>query len=215
MPQTEVTKILSEQLEKLTEDKRDKDYQKSNVKQAEEMGIPYPSFNKYLRDTAECGISALSKIADYYGASFDFLRGRTNVKTPNTDIQAVCESTGLSEKAWILIEQAKNDNSINILNLILESDLFSRIICDYRNIEHLWTARVDYSSEKDSSRQQALNEFVEAHHAELDSFQGDIELKNNVRRTKEICKSIQFDIQELQRELQKEMIEKITGIDYL
>lgn len=123
MPQTEVTKILSERLEKLTEDKRDKDYQNSNVKQAEEMGIPYPSFNKYLHDKAECGVFALSKIADYYGVSTDYLLGRTNIPTTDTEIKAVCEYTGLSEKAVKVLAEWRKLSIPHVVSEVLsESD---------------------------------------------------------------------------------------------
>lgn len=181
---------------------------------AKEIGTTRQTLTNWLEGTMP-DTKYLEIISRKYNVSINWLTGVSDVCSTDITLEKICELSGLSEKAWLLIEQAKNDNSINILNLILESDLFSRIVCNYRDIDELWTERVDYSSEKDNSRQQALNEFVEAHHAELDSFQGDIELKNNVIRTKEICKSIQFDIQELQRELQKEMIQKITGIDYL
>lgn len=181
---------------------------------AKEIGTTRQTLTNWLEGTMP-DTKYLEIISRKYNVSINWLTGVSDVRSTDITLEKICELSGLSEKAWLLIEQANNDNSINILNLILESDLFSRIVCNYRDIDELWTERVDYSSEKDNSRQQALNEFVEAHHAELDSFQGDIELKNNVIRTKEICKSIQFDIQELQRELQKEIIQKITGIDYL
>lgn len=66
MAKNEITKVLSERLEELTESKRDIDYKLSDKKQAEQMGIPYPTFNKYKHNTAECPISTVVKMAKYY-----------------------------------------------------------------------------------------------------------------------------------------------------
>lgn len=99
MAQNKITKVLSNRLEELTERKRDIDYRLSDKKQAEQMGIPYPTFVKYKGDKAECPISTIVKMAEYYGASTDYLLGRTPVKTTDPDLQAACKITGLSEKA--------------------------------------------------------------------------------------------------------------------
>ena len=42
-------------------------------------------------------IYALAEIAKGYGVSTDYLLGLTDIKTINSDIQAVCKYTGLSE----------------------------------------------------------------------------------------------------------------------
>jgi len=50
MSQNAVTKILSERLKELTENMRDTNYKLSDSKQADEIGIPYQTFRKYLSD---------------------------------------------------------------------------------------------------------------------------------------------------------------------
>ena len=54
-------------------------------------------------------IEQIEKIADHCNVSADFLLGRTDVKTPDTDIRAICDYTGMNEEA------------VGALHLILES----------------------------------------------------------------------------------------------
>ena len=41
----------------------------------------------------------LVKIAQYFNCSLDYLIGLSDVRSPDADVQAVCDYTGLSEKA--------------------------------------------------------------------------------------------------------------------
>lgn len=99
MAKSEITKILSERLEKLTEQKRDSDYKLSDKKQADQMGIPYPTFNKYKGDSAECPISTVVKMAKYYNVSTDYLLGLTDNTTIDPEVKTICEYTGLNEES--------------------------------------------------------------------------------------------------------------------
>lgn len=108
MAKNEITKILSERLQKLTEEKRDIDYKLSDAKQAKQIGIDYQAFRKYLNDSAECPISSITKMAKYYKVSIDYLLGMTDNKTPNIKLKAVCDYTGLNEKAIVRISDMKN-----------------------------------------------------------------------------------------------------------
>ena len=126
-------KILAEKLESLIEDKQDIDYKLTIPVQCKQMGVPYQTFKKYLNATSDCSITNLSIIADYYGVSTDYLLGRTNTKSPNTDIQAVCNTIGLSEKTILLLqkwnESADNKRFYNsYISTILENPNFERIL---------------------------------------------------------------------------------------
>lgn len=49
----------------------------TNIKaQTIAMGIPYPTFYKYVRGKIVCPVTVLVRIADYYGVSLDELLGR-------------------------------------------------------------------------------------------------------------------------------------------
>lgn len=99
MAQNKTTKVLSNRLEELTEGKRDIDYRLSDKKQAEQMGIPYPTFVKYKRDKAECPISTIVKMAEYYGVSTDYLLGLQKKPSNTPNVIAVTEYTELSPEA--------------------------------------------------------------------------------------------------------------------
>ena len=125
-------KILSKKLETLIEKKKDENYKNSVPQQAEDMGIPYPTFAKYLSGMSECPAKNLIKIANYYGVSIDFLLGNTHIETTNPTIQAVGQYTGLSDKA---IETLKflNDRKnirayIDLLSCIIASSNFEYLL---------------------------------------------------------------------------------------
>lgn len=119
MAQNEITKVLSNRLEELTERKRDIDYRLSDKKQAEQMGIPYPTFVKYKGDKAECPISTIVKMAEYYGVSTDYLLGLQKEPTNNPNEIAVTEYTRLTKKAIENVIEL-TPQLRNILNKILE-----------------------------------------------------------------------------------------------
>lgn len=97
---TDTELIFKERLELLIEDKRDEDLTLSAKKQADKMKIPYSTFCKYINDdpskSAQCSISYLVKMADYYGVSTDYLLGRVEEKSPDYSVQAVCKTLGLT-----------------------------------------------------------------------------------------------------------------------
>ena len=132
MGKSETSKIFSERLELLTEERRDIDYKLSNKDQAKEMGIPYPTFTKYLHDGAECGIFYLKKIANYYGVSTDYLLGLTDVKAPETNLRAICEYTGLTETAVEAIRLFKEQG--DFLSTLFSAFQFQSVICELLKI---------------------------------------------------------------------------------
>lgn len=143
MAQNEITIILSDRLEELTEKKRDIDYRFSDKKQAEQMGIPYPTFLKYKGDKAECPISAIVKMAEYYGVSTDYLLGRTQIKTPNPELEKFLEIMGLSEKSFdnicFITEGGWN------ANILLESEWLGALIRILSTLND-WVSKYNYYS---------------------------------------------------------------------
>ena len=126
-------KILAERLEELIDERLDVDYKLTLPKQCKQMDLSYQTLRKYLDSISVCSITNLSKIADYYGVSTDYLLGKTNTRSPNTDIQAVCNTIGLSETAISLLQKwNKSDDKTrfycNYISLILENPEFERIL---------------------------------------------------------------------------------------
>ena len=70
-------------------------------------------------------IETLYKLAEYYNVSTDYLLGRTDVKTPDTELKTVCEVTNLSESAAKKIIKLK---SPTIISQIIENPEFDEMI---------------------------------------------------------------------------------------
>lgn len=116
----ELKEKFSKRLEKLIEKKKDENHQNSIPKQADGIGIPYPTFVKYINGKAECPASNIIKIARYYGVSTDYLLGNTPNATTDEKLQGVCKYTGLSEKAVENLTENKNSTDIRYINFLLE-----------------------------------------------------------------------------------------------
>lgn len=124
-----------ERLNDLIEKKQDIDFRKNPKTQAQEMDVPYTTFQKYYSGISLPGSEILCKLADYYKVSTDYLLGRTDARSPDTSVRAVAESTGLSEEAILTLETLKNRNNetghTNILSLLLEYPDFDAILEAY------------------------------------------------------------------------------------
>lgn len=65
-------------------------------------------------------IEGLNEVAKALGVSLDYLVGNTNVASPETDIRAACEFTGLSEQAITNLKDDFNSCHIEFVNYLLE-----------------------------------------------------------------------------------------------
>ncbi len=94
-------------------------------KVANELGISRASLEYYEKGQRMPDIEVAAKIAEYYNVSTDYLLGRSDVKTVNTNLQSICEFTGLTEEAVLNLHQYQYTNDytyqddINIINKIL------------------------------------------------------------------------------------------------
>lgn len=91
--------IISANLTALAEEKTASDSALTIPKQAEAIGIPYPTFMKYLRGGIECSAANVAKMADYYHVSADYILGRTRSKTLEPDLQGLAVKLHLSDEA--------------------------------------------------------------------------------------------------------------------
>lgn len=66
---------------------------------ADKIGVSRQNVGRWLSGDTTPDINTLGRIANAYNVSTDYLLGRTPNKTTNPELQAVCEYTGLSEKA--------------------------------------------------------------------------------------------------------------------
>ena len=64
---------------------------------AEAIGCSRQTVSLYANGNASPDAEKLKLIADFFHVSTDYLLGRTNAKTQNADLRAICDYTGLSE----------------------------------------------------------------------------------------------------------------------
>lgn len=67
-------------------------------------GIPYPTYLKYEYGERELGLSALQKLADFYGVTTDRLLGREPAPERD-DLSTVVKNSGVEELEDILIRR--------------------------------------------------------------------------------------------------------------
>ena len=90
------TKAFPEQLRLLMDNKENPTTQEAL---AEKIGVRRQTVSNYREGQSSPDWETLCKIADFFNVSTDYLLGRTTIKSPKTDLQAVCQYLGLSEKA--------------------------------------------------------------------------------------------------------------------
>lgn len=107
---------------------------------AKEIGISAGALSNYQNDSAAAGMEAITKIANYFRVSVDWLLGRSPTRSPNPTLQEVCAYTGLSEKAvdyfhaWTMPDLEVGPSYLFFLNRLIESsefDIFVDNLCQY------------------------------------------------------------------------------------
>ena len=95
----------------------------SQSKLAEDLNISRVSMSYYETGSRCPDIDLLIKMADYFDCSLDYLTSRSDIKSIDTDIQAVCEYTGLSEEAVDILRNAEHNKTLNVavLNHLISS----------------------------------------------------------------------------------------------
>lgn len=92
---------------------------------ASKTGVPITAqtLGRYERGERKPDIEIVEALATTFEISADYLLCRTNVKTPEMSIQAICDYTGFSEDAIAMMERVKKYRyySLDILNILLET----------------------------------------------------------------------------------------------
>lgn len=89
---------------------------------ADGVGISKGGLSYYENAGRTPDISILERFADYFEVTTDYLLGRTNVQTQKAKLQAVCNYTGLSDKAVNLLSDLKESSpaQLRVINFLLE-----------------------------------------------------------------------------------------------
>ena len=99
---------------------------------AEKIGVTAQSLSLYETGKRTINIEILKDIAKYFNVSADYLIGLTDCKTTDTNLEAVCEYTGLTESS---IQNIKNYDKhlLKPLNMIFESYYFRDLLIALNN----------------------------------------------------------------------------------
>lgn len=99
------------------------------------LGCSAAAIGNYENDNRSPDFDTLVRIADYFNTTTDYLLGRTETKTVETNIRSVCDYTGLSDKA---VEYLNFCSSECMKSRGTETDLFTGFL-NYlitTNLEH-------------------------------------------------------------------------------
>lgn len=99
----------------------------SQTELAEKLGVSRGSISFYENGERTADIDFIYKAAQFFNVSADYLIGRTNASTQNEDIRAICDYTGLSEKAVSELHNIKGYvNSCNDERAIIDELMTER-----------------------------------------------------------------------------------------
>ncbi len=170
---------------------------------AKESGVSSSRLSDYCTKESKKGMASenLVLLADYFGCSTDYILGRTNVKSPEIDLQGVCQYTGLSEDSITNITKLEKYTTL-ILDLILSGyiDFVHNFLVDLYGV-----IRFKYASDEDIefyswrvskdmydftmllySRQKVLADKSKKHHGKMSDQALDISTASN----EELVKSL-------------------------
>lgn len=97
------------------------------------VGLNRNTIGQYLSNTNDkpASVDVIKQICEKCHVSADWLLGLSDVKTPDTSIQAICKYTGLSEKSIkYLSDTEKQDWHAAYVNTFLEDKAGQEIIAD-------------------------------------------------------------------------------------
>ena len=173
---------------------------------ADALGISRASLEYYDKGKRK----VLGKFADYYGVSADYLIGRTNAKTFDAGVRAVCDYTGLSNNAAQMllytikgrlstevgilqkciagIEENKKVDHIQEVNYLFETQFLFDICTYMRNF-----ADCSY----------ALHYFYSNENMKKLSEEGNEKLQQANKKKKEITKDAKLSLFEASRKTEK------------
>lgn len=100
------------------------------------LGCSIQAVNQYKLGISRPSLENLSKIADFYGVSTDYLLGRTDIKTANADKRTMCEYSGLTESALEYLHSLlDNPDYLRMINAILSDKTFQAVLPEIPNLE--------------------------------------------------------------------------------
>lgn len=149
------------------------------------LGISRQAVSQYADGTGQPNADKLTRIADFFGVSTDWLLGRSGgVKEVNADIIGAAQYTKLAESVinWLHCEDKEN---IEILNLLLSHYSFRRLIPDMAYLKET-IKQVDQKREEEiidminADDPDALSEELTSQYGELEKQIGGLHLVDDI-----------------------------------
>ena len=99
------------------------------------VGSIIKKIREHLKDDSTRTVQAdfLCAYAELFHCSVDYLLGRTDVMSPDIDVQQICQKTGLSEKAVIRLLDDSSPQWLwnEIWSVLIESELYESLPYDW------------------------------------------------------------------------------------
>lgn len=123
---------------------------------AKHLDCSIQAINQYKQGTSQPKIENIIKIAEFYNVSVDYLFGITETKNRDTTIQAVCEETGLSEKAVenVILVGKSQPHLIEAQNKLISNLEYKDFIIQfsvYLQQQKMYNAMIDYAQKNNIS----------------------------------------------------------------
>lgn len=119
-----------------------------------ETGISQSSVSQYRNRTIKSlpTIKTIEKIAQKYGVSSNYLLGKS--KTPNYEHEDIMKKTGLSKKAYQILQSVKNTDLINTINYLIEQEEINLLT----GFSSVYDGKGDYNEAVEKALQSYENE---------------------------------------------------------
>lgn len=85
----------------------------SQAEVAEYIGLTVAAYQNYENGRREAGYEVISKLADFYGVTTDYLLGRPNAKPPADPVEEFADKVQMQEheqiilKKWLALDEKK------------------------------------------------------------------------------------------------------------
>lgn len=99
---------------------------------ADAIGVSQQSINQYENHSVEPDISILTRLADHFNTSIDFIVGRTNIRRPSEHTEAFHPSQAIRTSKWPLIATRTREKQTSLRQEDLSERFSGRCdtICD-------------------------------------------------------------------------------------
>lgn len=174
---------------------------------AEQLHMTRQAVSLYLTGQALPAIDKLLTITDYFDVSADYLIGKTDVRTQDTDVKMICDYTGLSEEAVAnlhnLYHELREEYSLipyhsetmEVINFMLENRMFFKAANEMKRAYNLLQGAYEITSEIKALFEETpgLAEAIADHMKDFNQY------KESTERTigKEKCSSFMKTVEEI------------------